>query len=1434
MSQPTDPSRDLLFGLLALQNGLIDQGGLFTAFAAWARDKGRSLADHLVDLGCLDAPRRAAVEAIVLVHLQVLGGDALKSLGALAIGRSTRESLARACGPLVEATLERVGSAHRSTQDDEDPDRTGSYSVGSATSDGQRFRILRHHAKGGLGAVFVALDSELDREVALKQILDDRANDPASRCRFLIEAQITGGLEHPGIVPVYGLGAHGDGRPYYAMRFIRGDSLKEVIDRFHGGPGRASAGRPTGESRGTDASRLALRQLLRRFLDVCNAIDYAHSRGVIHRDIKPANIIVGKHGETLVVDWGLAKATGRAVPGTDSGERLLVPSASGSSETLHGSALGTPAYMSPEQADGRLDRLGPRSDVYSLGATLYCLLTGKAPFAGEVGDVIHAVQRGEFRPPRQRDPSIDPALEAVCLKAMATQPEDRYATPRALADDLDRFMADEPVSAWREPLASRARRWARRNRTAVTAAAVALVAGVFGLSAVLAVQTKANTALAAANAELTRSQAAVQARYNLAVLAIKTFHTGVSEDFLLQQDQFKDVRDRLLKSASDFYGKLGALLGKESGLASRRALWQANYEGAVLTRQVGNPENALAAHQQVLAAREALAAQAQADRETDVDVGRSLKAIALSLENAGRTKESEAAYRKAEALLVESAPTIAAGAAARLVLAECRSRLGWLLHDIGRDDEALSLYRLARADQEALAAAPGATADSLRDLSFTICRIADLLADTGKPSAAEAESRKALGIRAKLVNDDRAVAEYRFRLAESHNQLAILLWRTGKLSEAEAECRKALAIQQKLADDSPAVANFRSSLATFHLNNGLVLSDTGKSREAEAEYRQALAIQRKLVDDNPTIGRFRGDLARTHLNFGLLLSNTGRSSQAAAEYREALVLQQKIADANPALTQARVELAGSHAGLAWVFHEAGNAVEAEAEYRRALAIQQKLADDNPDVTDFRCRLAESHDNLGMVFSGTGKTSEAESEYRGALALFQKLADDNPAVTRFRTSLAHTHYNLGVMLARTGKPSPAEAEYRKAILLLEKLADDNPAVPKFQHFLAASHSNIGGLENKTGHPEQALASYGRALAIQERLAREHAAVTDYQSELASTNHTMGTIQNKTRHPEEALVSYSRALAIRERLAREHPESADFASALGGTLNNIAMIHLARKRYGEARTKLEAAVSWQKKALAANPRHSQYRQFLVNHLANLINAAGGQKDAKGAAEARRALEELKASDQRFADLDARLAAVLKGDAPKDNTERLALAQRAYDTGRHYTAARLWGEALATDPKLTDDRQAQCRYNGACAAALAGCGKTQDNPAPDEATRAKLRAQARAWLDAEFAAWTRLLPSAKPQERAAIAATLEHWQADTDLAGVREPEAIDALPEPERAGWRELWKNVAEVLARARTGETDLGKVFVPAAEFARLDTRPHQYPLSLSAR
>jgi tetratricopeptide (TPR) repeat protein/tRNA A-37 threonylcarbamoyl transferase component Bud32 len=485
---PRDAGRDLLLGVLALQNDFISREDLLAAFAAWVADRARPLARILADRGALDEARRALLEALVGEHLKRHDGDAQASLAAVRSLGPVRAELERLGDPDLQASLvatilrAAAPDAARATADEARPPRRA----------GARFRVLRFHREGGLGRVYLARDEELGREVALKEIRRDKAAAADLRTRFVLEAEITGGLEHPGIVPVYSLGAHDDGRPFYAMRFVEGDSLKEAIEAYHGARPRP------------DPGGVEFRRLLGRFVDICDAIAFAHGRGVLHRDIKPGNVILGRHGETLVVDWGLAKATGRAEPGT--GERGLVPSsASGSAETLPGSALGTPAYMSPEQAGGDLGAVGPWSDVYSLGATLYCLLCGRPPFEGEPNEVLRAVRRGALRPPRSIDPALDRALEAVCLKAMALRPEVRYGSCRALAEDVERWLADEPVSAWREPPPRRAGRWARRHRTAVVGAAAAALVGLIGLAAVAVVLTWSYRELKAASAETSRA-----------------------------------------------------------------------------------------------------------------------------------------------------------------------------------------------------------------------------------------------------------------------------------------------------------------------------------------------------------------------------------------------------------------------------------------------------------------------------------------------------------------------------------------------------------------------------------------------------------------------------------------------------------------------------------------------------------------------------------------------------------------------------------------------------------------------------------------------------------------------------------------------------------------------------------------------------------------
>jgi len=462
LSQMADSN--LLFGILALQLDFISRDALVTGMNAWVMDKKKPLGQILVAQGVLGLERHALLEALVQEHLKQHDNDPHQSLAALSSLRSARQDLERIVDPDMQASLGHVSAMLRNG----DPPTGPEQSVGESTSAGLRFRVLRPHARGALGQVSVARDEELHRDVALKEIQVRYADDASARARFLQEAGITGSLEHPGIVPVYGLGTYADGRPFYAMRFIKGDNLKQAIARFHGSADRRES---------TPSERnLEFRQLLRRFVDVCNAVSYAHSRGVLHRDLKPGNIMLGKYGETLVVDWGLAKAVGRISESRALGEvTLKLPSGSSIDATVAGAVLGTPAYMSPEQGAGKLDALGPASDIYSLGATLYTVLTGKAPFPqSDVEEVLVAVQKGLFLAPRQVDSDVPRALETICLRAMAFGPGDRYVSARALADDIEHWLADEPVQAYAEPWHERARRWMRRHRPLMAAVTVGL------------------------------------------------------------------------------------------------------------------------------------------------------------------------------------------------------------------------------------------------------------------------------------------------------------------------------------------------------------------------------------------------------------------------------------------------------------------------------------------------------------------------------------------------------------------------------------------------------------------------------------------------------------------------------------------------------------------------------------------------------------------------------------------------------------------------------------------------------------------------------------------------------------------------------------------------------------------------------------------------
>lgn len=409
----------------------------------------------------------------------------------------------------------------------------------SAIPTPQGFESICKIGEGGQAEVWLARDLQLDRFVAIKVIKGALRESQRTQQRFRREVEITGKLEHPSIVPVYETGsdtASESDQPFYVMRLFinrhllraitalherrdcaanqrllealfafhcsatvasrrrlldelqsfawdesaaRDVELKDSIDKFladvRTGSGGSlhdaieahyAAGRPA----------LGFRDLLGRFVDVCHATAYAHSRGVIHRDLKPRNVMLGEFGETLVVDWGLAKVVGREAERRrlDSGGTVeLIPDGTDDdSKTRDGTVTGTVQYMSPEQAWGRIDELRPASDIYSLGAILFNILTGKPPRADATLD---AARQGRFDIPSQVQTQVPMALEKICLKCLSKDPLDRYATAEELANDVRNWLADEPVTVWRDPVWTRIRRWVKKHRTLVGSLTAAMV-----------------------------------------------------------------------------------------------------------------------------------------------------------------------------------------------------------------------------------------------------------------------------------------------------------------------------------------------------------------------------------------------------------------------------------------------------------------------------------------------------------------------------------------------------------------------------------------------------------------------------------------------------------------------------------------------------------------------------------------------------------------------------------------------------------------------------------------------------------------------------------------------------------------------------------------------------------------------------------------------
>ena len=459
---------DVALASLLLQEEIVNEQQLAQAISDWTIHGTESLGEHLVRAELISRPVCERLQRKSQRRLNQIA----KELEATLVTDSsvTDETI---------LSLEQIDSSGRVAT------LLGMSSNPAAAGQSQKRRfsedytLIRKLGQGGLGTVWLARDNSLRRYVALKEVNEALQSNPTTVSRFSHEAVVTGRLEHPSIVPIHQFARDVDtGQTFYTMRFLGKQTMQDAITEYHE---RREDG---------DHDPMLLHHLLSAFISVCQAIAYAHSRNVVHRDLKPENIALDGYGQVIVLDWGLAKTLGES----DLQDEIigdLSMDQSQTHKTVAGQVMGTPMYMAPEQAAGRIDEIDERTDVYGLGAILFEILTGDPPHArshrsitsgSRVAELLTAIMNNPIPGARELNSEVSLELNAVCAKALARKRYARYSSASDLAEDVQRWTVGEPVSAWREPWSKRAQRWVGQHRLISQAAAalttVLLVASV--------------------------------------------------------------------------------------------------------------------------------------------------------------------------------------------------------------------------------------------------------------------------------------------------------------------------------------------------------------------------------------------------------------------------------------------------------------------------------------------------------------------------------------------------------------------------------------------------------------------------------------------------------------------------------------------------------------------------------------------------------------------------------------------------------------------------------------------------------------------------------------------------------------------------------------------------------------------------------------------
>ncbi len=807
-------------------------------------------------------------------------------------------------------------------------------------------------ARGGMGRIHAARDRRLGRDVAIKELL---VESPSLARRFEREARITARLQHPSIVSVHEAGRWPDGKPFYAMKLVTGRSLLDAMLPAV-----------------TLEERIAF---VPNILAVADAMAYAHAQRVIHRDLKPNNVILGEFGETVVIDWGIAKSL------DDPDEPTTPIAAAGGIEgqTEAGSVLGTPGYMAPEQAFG--DLVDERADVFAIGVMLFHVLGGRMPWKGSEQMMLTAMAAG---PPHVADaiPNIAPDLAAIIERALTPKLDVRYRTARELADDLRRFTTGQLVGAHHYSTRELIRRWLRRHRTAVVVGALATVA--LATVGVISVRSIVHARQVAEAQSIRAEQRSRDAEDAMGFMLFE-----VAEK--LRQAGRLELMNTVTRRAVDYYAHTS-----DRDIDPTRLVSALSVTGGVLRSQ-GDLAGAIAE----LERARAIAAARQGDgpkwRHLLLTALNDLGETAYQQGDLGASVDY---HRQALAISKALVANDATDPRWQRDLAYSERHLATVLLDQGYVPEAVELLRDSFALRKGLVDARGAQADqaALRDLMMGHTDLGLALARSKDGPGAQAQLQAALELAQRQADVDPLGTTWQRDVAVAYERLGNLLLMRGDVEPALGEFEASRTLMVQLAALDTANAEWQRRLAIANDRVGGAQLELGRLEPALAAMTESVRIRRGLVKRDPTNARWQRDLSHALVRLGDVLLARGDATGALGEYRASKAIRDELVKKDPSSVKWQSDVFSSRRrignALLALGDRAGARVELEAAASVAIDVakQDRSALDDRDVIDLHVRLAE-------VLQADGDTVRANGELDQALSIARTYAAREPEDAR---------------------------------------------------------------------------------------------------------------------------------------------------------------------------------------------------------------------------------------------------------------------------------------------------------------------------------------------------------------------------------------------------------------------------------------------------